>query len=168
MLRPGGFHGNRAGNSSLRRHQHGTGRVGSRRRFPPKKWGWQLQTPWHCNYRMQIPQPPWGTCPSPGHTEFTAHSAEMSGPPCRCWGRPDPPPHTCPRWGAEPQGEAFLPTPAAPWLGWGAQVFSSVPSDAPVARVAPLIHLTAAILHIRGERFLKSSSWTPFLLSGDG
>lgn len=34
---------------------------------------------------------------------------------------------------------------------------SSVAGDAPVAKAAPLIYLTAAVLHVRRERFLNST-----------
>lgn len=56
-----------------------------------------------------------------------------------------PSPH-CPCWGAEPciQVGELRSSPL-------------VAGDAPVARVAPLIHFTAAVLHVRGERFLNSS-----------
>lgn len=80
-----------------------------------------------------------------------------------------------PRAGAEEDGRPTRPTrptlslapqPQA-WPSGGLRSPPGVPRGAPVAHVAPWF-MSLLVLHTRGARCPRGSSWTPLLLAGDG
>lgn len=109
-------------------------------------------------------------CKYPGHPGVPVHrrgtpssacaQQKFPGPLAGSKGGWIPPPHTCPlrvaHVGVQSRGvsEALQPCIQVGEL----RSSPLVAGDAPVARVAPLIHFTAAVLHVRGERFLNSSA----------
>lgn len=97
---------------------------------------------------------PGGTCPSQRTSSSLRAQQKYLGPLAGPEGDHIPLAHTSlhwPPWGAEPQRETFQPHVQVEGLR-----SSPVAGDAPVAQAAPLIHLTAAALHVRRERFLNS------------
>lgn len=115
-----------------------------------------------CKYpsHPRVPVHRWGTPSSPRAQQ------KCPGPLAGTKGGRIPPPHACPlriaRVGVRSRGVRPFSPCQQPHIWVQGLRSSPVPSDAPVARVAPLIHLTAAVLHVRGERLLNSSAWTPF------
>lgn len=73
--------------------------------------------------------------------------------------------------GAEEDGCPMCPalSPAPQPQAWprGAQGSSWLPRGAPLAHEAPWF-MSPLVLHTRGDRCPRGSSWTPFLLAGDG
>lgn len=154
MLRPGCFHGNRAGNSS-RWHQHGTGRgrssrspLNTRRRWVQTLLLWSV-----CADILTLQLTYTNTLAARGTGGLVLKYTEFA---LRPWRDPWAPVHGAEEDGC-PVGPTLSPVPQAQPGGSG--LFWGYPRS-------PTWLFGSC--HKSGERCPHSSSWTPFLLADDG